>query len=264
MPVEIQQLNQDNGSTLKLSGPLDAAGAGMLLRAVTPLLRKKQVVLVDLSGVPSADSAGVAALAESLVLARRFGGRLRATGASPLVREALEKSPDPSPASVVTHTGFLESIGERTYDSADSVGSFLQLLADTAYWALVAPFKRLLPPPNAITVQALRIGLDALPIVGLIALLLGLIMAFQAAYQLRQFGANIFVANLVGISMVRELGPLMSAIVVAGRSGSAIAAELGTMVVGEEIDALKTMGINENRFLVVPRDLSPSPSPSRR
>jgi phospholipid/cholesterol/gamma-HCH transport system permease protein len=78
-------------------------------------------------------------------------------------------------------------------------------------------------------------------------------MAFQAAFQLRQFGANIFVANLVGVSMVRELGPLMTAIVVAGRSGSAISAELGTMVVGEEIDALRTMGINEIRFLVIPR-----------
>jgi phospholipid/cholesterol/gamma-HCH transport system permease protein len=111
----------------------------------------------------------------------------------------------------------------------------------------------LLPPPGATSTQAIRIGVDALPIVSLIAFLLGLIMAFQAAFQLRQFGANIFVANLVGISVVRELGPLMTAIVVAGRSGSAIAAELGTMVVGEEIDALRTMGINEIRFLVVPR-----------
>ena len=131
--------------------------------------------------------------------------------------------------------------------------AFLQLLADTAYWALIAPLRRRLPPPGATSAQAVRIGVDALPIVGLIGFLLGLIMAFQAAFQLRQFGANIFVANLVGVAMVRELGPLMSAIVVAGRSGSAVAAELGTMVVGEEIDALRTMGINEIQYLVVPR-----------
>jgi phospholipid/cholesterol/gamma-HCH transport system permease protein len=131
--------------------------------------------------------------------------------------------------------------------------TFLQLLADTAYWGVVAPFRRHLPPPGSTSTQAIRIGVDALPIVALISFLLGLIMAFQAAFQLRQFGANIFVANLVGISMVRELGPLITAIVVAGRSGSAIAAELGTMVVGEEIQALRVMGINENRFLVVPR-----------
>jgi phospholipid/cholesterol/gamma-HCH transport system permease protein len=147
----------------------------------------------------------------------------------------------------------VETLGGKGIDVMGSAVAFMQLLADTTYWGLVAPLRRRFPPHGATSMQAIRIGVDALPIVGLIAFLLGLIMAFQAAFQLRQFGANIFVANLVGISMVRELGPIMSAIVVAGRSGSAIAAELGTMTVGEEIDALRTMGINEIRFLVIPR-----------
>jgi phospholipid/cholesterol/gamma-HCH transport system permease protein len=82
---------------------------------------------------------------------------------------------------------------------------------------------------------------------------MGLIMAFQAAVPLGQFGAQIFVANLIGLAILRELGPLMTAIVLAGRSGSAFAAELGTMKVREEIDALKTMGLEPVRFLVVPR-----------
>jgi phospholipid/cholesterol/gamma-HCH transport system permease protein len=98
-----------------------------------------------------------------------------------------------------------------------------------------------------------KVGVDALPIVSLISFLLGLIMAFMSSVQLRQFGANIYVASLVGLAMVRELGPIMTAIIVAGRSGSAFAAEIGTMKISEEVDALFTMGFDPTRFLVLPR-----------
>ncbi|HCN19559.1 MAG TPA: hypothetical protein DIS73_04650 [Planctomycetia bacterium] len=98
-----------------------------------------------------------------------------------------------------------------------------------------------------------RTGIEAIPIILLISFLVGFIMAFQAAVQLRQFGADIFVANLVGLSVVRELGPLMTAIIVAGRSGAAFAAEIGTMKVSEEIDALKSMGLDPTRFLIIPK-----------
>lgn len=96
-------------------------------------------------------------------------------------------------------------------------------------------------------------GSAALPIVGLISILIGLIMAFMSSLQLKQFGASIFVADLVGIAVVKELAPMMTAIVVAGRSGSAFAAEIGTMVVNEEVDALVTMGFDPIRFLAVPK-----------
>jgi phospholipid/cholesterol/gamma-HCH transport system permease protein len=96
-------------------------------------------------------------------------------------------------------------------------------------------------------------GVNALPIISLLGFLLGLIMAFQSAIPMRQFGADIYVANLIGLSMLRELGPLLTAIILAGRSGSAFAAELGTMKVSEELDALTTMGLEPVRFLVVPR-----------
>ncbi|MGB2930729.1 MAG: ABC transporter permease [Desulfobacterales bacterium] len=99
-------------------------------------------------------------------------------------------------------------------------------------------------------------GVNALPVIGLVGFLMGLIMAFQAAIPMRQFGAEIYVANLVGLSMVRELGPLMTAVVLAGRSGSSFAAELGTMKINEEIDALITMGLDPVRFLVVTRVLA--------
>ena len=98
-------------------------------------------------------------------------------------------------------------------------------------------------------------GVDALPIVALICLLMGIIMAFQAAVQLHAFGADIYVADLVGLSITRELGPLMVAIICAGRSGAAFAAEIGTMRVSEEIDALVTMGLDANRFLLIPKVL---------
>jgi phospholipid/cholesterol/gamma-HCH transport system permease protein len=101
-----------------------------------------------------------------------------------------------------------------------------------------------------------RMGVDAFPIVSLIAFLTGLILAFQSAVALRQFGAEVFVADLVGISLLRELGPLMTAILLAGRSGAAFAAEIGTMRVNEEVDALTTMGLDPVRFLVVPRLLA--------
>jgi phospholipid/cholesterol/gamma-HCH transport system permease protein len=89
--------------------------------------------------------------------------------------------------------------------------------------------------------------------VGLISFLLGLIMAFMSSVQLQQFGANIYVASLVSLSMVRELGPIMTAIIVAGRSGSAFAAEIGTMKISDEVDALFTMGFDPTRFLVAPK-----------
>ena len=98
-----------------------------------------------------------------------------------------------------------------------------------------------------------RAGVEGLPIVGLISLLLGLIIAFMSSLQLRQFGGNIFVASLVGVAIVKELGPIMTAVVVAGRSGSAFAAEIGTMMVNEEVDALVTMGFEPIRFLAVPK-----------
>jgi phospholipid/cholesterol/gamma-HCH transport system permease protein len=99
-------------------------------------------------------------------------------------------------------------------------------------------------------------GTNALPIVALISFLTGMIIAFQASIPMKQFGVDIFVVNLVALAMVRELGPIMTAIIFAGRSGSAFAAEIGTMKVNEEVAALTTMGLNPVRFLAVPRVLA--------
>ena len=96
-------------------------------------------------------------------------------------------------------------------------------------------------------------GLAAMPIVGLLSLLMGIVVAYQGADQLRRYGANIFVVDLVAVSMLREFAPLVTAIIIAGRSGAAYAAQLGTMAVTEEIDALRVLGISPAELLVLPR-----------
>jgi phospholipid/cholesterol/gamma-HCH transport system permease protein len=101
-----------------------------------------------------------------------------------------------------------------------------------------------------------EMGVNGLPVVTLIAFLMGVVLAYQSAVPMRQFGAELFVANLIGLSLLRELAPLMTAIVLAGRTGAAFAAEIGTMKVNEEIDALTTMALDPVRFLVVPRLLA--------
>jgi len=109
---------------------------------------------------------------------------------------------------------------------------------------------------KAVISEIVKTGYEAIPIVAIISLFVGIIMSLQSAYQLKRVGALIYVANLVGISITRELGPILTAILVSGRSGSSFAAEIGSMKISEEIDALTTMGINPVRFLIVPKFLA--------
>ena len=150
----------------------------------------------------------------------------------------------------------VSQIAGSTLDGLDYIGSLASLGARAAYDTLVAPFHgKPLRLQRAIS-QAMDVGVRALPILSLITFFIGLILALQAAYELRQFGAMSAVATAVAVSMSRELGPLITAIVVIGRSGSAFAAEIGTMKVSEEIDALETMAISPVSFLVAPKFLA--------
>ncbi|MFZ5519031.1 MAG: MlaE family ABC transporter permease [Candidatus Zhuqueibacterota bacterium] len=156
---------------------------------------------------------------------------------------------------IIKHT--LGSTGRMFLTYISHTARIIALTRDALYWTFVAPFKGRGGVRWQSTIQQMvLIGFNSIPIVAVICFFVGLIMAMQAAYQLERFGASIYVADLVGVSMTRELGPLLTAIIVAGRSGSAIAAEIGTMKVNEEIDALQTMGFNPVRFLVVPRLLA--------
>ncbi|NIA31489.1 MAG: MlaE family lipid ABC transporter permease subunit [Actinobacteria bacterium] len=146
--------------------------------------------------------------------------------------------------------------GHGFYSFIAHLARILKLSGQSLYWIFIAPFKGKKIRWRLTFIQMERIGVDAVPIVSIITFSVGLIIAMQAAYQLERFGASIYVADLVGVSITRELGPLITAIIIAGRSGSAIAAEIGTMKVAEEIDALKTMALNPIGFLVVPRTLA--------
>jgi phospholipid/cholesterol/gamma-HCH transport system permease protein len=149
-----------------------------------------------------------------------------------------------------------ESIGEATINGLAYVGGLARLAGGSARAIFIDPFHgRKLRLSRAIH-QAMAVGVEALPIVSLISFFIGTILALQGAYELRKFGALHLVASAVAISMTRELGPLMTAVVVIGRSGSSFAAEIGTMKVNEEIDALETMALEPVHFLVAPKFLA--------
>ncbi len=151
---------------------------------------------------------------------------------------------------------FIAGIGRSTYRLVDSYLRLSRLLVDTLYWLTVAPLQgRGLRVGSAVR-QSVLVGFNAWPIVFFISGLIGFIMALQSALQTKQFGLDSQVPALVAVAMTRELGPLMAAIIQSGRSGSAFAAEIGTMLVQEELDALKTMGLNPIGYLVVPKVLA--------
>lgn len=150
----------------------------------------------------------------------------------------------------------LSQIGGSVTDGLAYLGALTSLGGRAAYYTFIGPFRgRPLRLQRAVS-QAMDVGVRALPILSLITFFIGLILALQSAYELKKFGAMNLVATAVAISMTRELGPLITAIVVIGRSGSAFAAEIGTMKVTEEIDALETMAISPIHFLVTPKFLA--------
>jgi phospholipid/cholesterol/gamma-HCH transport system permease protein len=243
---------------LRVDGPLDRTTVARWHADLAPRVRSGGPARLDLRDVPSMDSAG-AALCEVLrQAALRSGGTLRLAGASPAVRDALSVfrvrlEPD-APAG--NGPARLERLGAAAWAAWEGVVVFLALIADTLYFTAIGVFrKRDRVHGWQVVEQMVRIGMESLGIVAMISLLVGLVVALQSAFQLRQFGANIYVANLIGVAMTREMGPLMTAILLAGRSGASVAAEISTMTITEEVDALKTMGIHPVRFLVVPRFL---------
>ena len=147
-------------------------------------------------------------------------------------------------------------VGSGTVSGLAYIGGLASLASRSAYCIFLGPFRGQRVRPARALHQAMAIGVEAIPIVSLIAFFVGLIMALQSAYELKKFGAMQFVADAVAISILRELGPLITAIVVIGRSGSAFAAEIGTMKVTEEVDALTTMAFDPVAFLVAPKFLA--------
>jgi phospholipid/cholesterol/gamma-HCH transport system permease protein len=242
------------GSVLRLEGPLRREAASELSALLES--RAATATSLDLGAVEEIDSAATAALVHGWRRARAMGGSLRVGDASQPARRSLGMFRLHDAPEAPHAAGTFESIGDAFVSSAEALRDLLQLAADTS-----AAILRLALHPAALrrpllVEQTIYIGSQALGIVGLISFLVGLTLAFQSAYQLRQFGAAIFVANLTGVAVVREMGPLMTAILVAGRSGSSIAAEISTMKVSEEIDALTVMGLDPIDYLALPRLLA--------
>jgi phospholipid/cholesterol/gamma-HCH transport system permease protein len=148
---------------------------------------------------------------------------------------------------------WLSRVGRQAFEGASQALSLLAFLGASAVAAArsLAHPSRIRWRPILHNLQAA--GFDALPITGLLSFLMGVVIAYQGAAQLRRYGANIFVADLVGLAMLRELSPLLTAVIVAGRSGAAYAAQIGTMKVTEEVDALRTVGIVPLELLVLPK-----------
>ena len=254
---------EGGGKTLlSLSGRIEIGNLHLFLSEADSLVHQVSPgsVRVDLSRVEYLDSAGALGLlqledkakARSISLqfvnvteeARRIMGLIN--------REALSMKP----LAGEKRSNIIEQIGEGSLRMFNDFVSIITFLGD-----LLTALARSFFHPRAVRLEDVffymkRAGVDGLPIVGLISFLLGLIIAFMSSLQLKQFGANLYVASLVGVAMVSELGPIMTAIIVAGRSGSAFAAEIGTMKVNEEVDALVTMGFDPTQFLAVPKVLS--------
>jgi len=249
--------------SLFLSGRIGTDNLNLFLSDVESLWREKTParLRVDLSKIAYLDSAGALGLfqledrAEASAIPFQFVNVTKeAERVMGLIdREALTAKP------LVSERGPLnsiEKIGEATQKVVDDFISLMTFQGDL----LIALARSFLHPRvvrwEDVLFYMKRTGVEGLPIVGLINFLLGLIIAFMSSLQLKQFGANIYVASLVGVAMVSELGPIMTAIIVAGRSGSAFAAEIGTMKVNEEVDALITMGFDPTQFLAVPKLLA--------
>ncbi|MEA1887681.1 MAG: MlaE family lipid ABC transporter permease subunit [Bacteroidota bacterium] len=211
---------------------------------------------IDLDQVTLIDSAGVTAIYYLRDGMAEKGIKVEIRGGQEDIKRKLElfSQDDKAAEGTSSRTGFFEGLGASTaYVYNEIITTFFQLAADITYWSVTDLFHRQTRRKGEFANQAVLIGVNAVLIVGAMSFIIGLVLALQSAAQLRSFGANIYIVDLTVIAMMSEMGPLITAIMVAGRSGSSIAAEIATMKVTNEIDALRTMGLNPVRFIIVPK-----------
>jgi phospholipid/cholesterol/gamma-HCH transport system permease protein len=249
--------------TFSVEGRIALDNIGVVMPAIRGLVDEMAPsrLIVDLSLLQYLDSAGALVLVELENRARAASMPFRYANLSQetedimalLDRNAISRGP------MITARGapgFIEEVGDAAFLLFRDFVVFMTFLGD-----LISSVVYSLTHPRSIRWEDVffymkRAGVDGLPIVGLINLLLGFVIAIMAAEQLSQYEFNVYLGSLVAIAMVKEFGPIMTAILVAGRSGSAFAAEIGTMKVNEEVDALVTMGFDPIRFLAIPKVLA--------
>jgi phospholipid/cholesterol/gamma-HCH transport system permease protein len=254
---------EPNQLLIRLKGRIDVATAASVLKELLPRLdqTKRTVIIVDLSKVTDFDDYGALVLLQvkAKATASKMTFKLQSTNAR--IEQILnlvhfKKNQNCVFAPVKKRPNIFIRLGDAAIQQAYTLRYMVSFLGS----AMICFGQILIKPRtlrlNDTIIQMQKTGVDALPIVALISFLMGFIMAFVSSLQLRQFGASIYVASIVALAMVSELGPIMTAIIVAGRSGSAYAAEIGTMRISDEIDALFTMGFPPTLFLAMPRILA--------
>jgi phospholipid/cholesterol/gamma-HCH transport system permease protein len=256
--MDFQKLDETNLKVV-LGGRLDANNvARFWSEATTKVLEKKPLVLtVDTSQIEYCDGSGIALLFELKQIQEQDKRQIKFQGLSSELKQLIQlfelKQIDQPQFSRLPFVSTAEHLGRTTVQLLQDFTEQVSFIGEL----FVKLLGTLLHPGTLrwrdTFLIAEKSGADAVGITALLGFLIGLILAFQSAIAMRKFGAEIFVADLVTISLLRELGPLLTAFVLASRSGSAFAAEIGTMKVNEEIDALTTMGLDPVRFLVIPR-----------
>lgn len=212
---------------------------------------------IDLAGLDTLDTAGAWLLHRTVAELEAKGKSVSITGADQRVQQLLHLVGDTASAAVEARKpevpGVLESIGRHTDSQAKQYVTFVTFVGQLS----IVLGQALLQPWRIRGAQVIKeiqsAGVNALPIVGLLTFLIGVVIAYQGGIVLRDYGANIYIADIVGLSTVRELAPLITAIIVAGRTGSAYTAQIGTMMVTEEVDALRSIGIAPMEMLVLPK-----------
>jgi phospholipid/cholesterol/gamma-HCH transport system permease protein len=255
---------QYSGSTaeLKLVGDLQISTIPKLWNSTREeiAVRKPSRLIVDASELESCDASGIALLQEWKYLQDNKKAEFLLHGLKEEFTYLYDLSTSVQFREKWEEKSFFKDlkgkpteIGKKFVDSVSNTQSLISFIGELTIAIFHSIYRPKLVRWKDAFSSAEKTGVNAWLIIALIGFLLGLIMSFQSAIPMRRFGAEIFVANLVGLSLFRELGPLMTAFILAGRSGSAYAAELGTMKVSEEVDALTTMGLSPVQFLVIPR-----------
>ncbi|MGH7968573.1 MAG: ABC transporter permease, partial [Limisphaerales bacterium] len=251
----------DGTGTLAFTGELDAESTpGSWTKLEAELAEAKLASLeVDASQLVS-DSAGLALLFYLSTGGMTPGASVSFSGLNPELQHLLRSFSTEDFNALQQHepscSNIVDDVGTATWSWLRDLRQQVEFTGDVTLGVIANLFR----PRRMRWKEVFRVfeaaGVNALPVVFLLTFLVGMVIAFESAQPLAQFGAQVFVANLLGLVMSRELGPVMAAIMLAGRSGSAFAAELGTMKVNEELNALQTMGLSPVRFLVIQRVLA--------
>jgi phospholipid/cholesterol/gamma-HCH transport system permease protein len=248
----------DGSGKLVFRGELDTESTPVAWRSLEVQLgaRKLAALDIDVRQLVS-DSAGLALLYYLSTGGMTPGAKVNLTGLSPELQHLLRSFSKEDFEALQEHepkcSPFVEDVGAATWSWLCDLRQQVQFIGEVS----LAVMSSLFLPRRMHWKEVFRVfeaaGVNALPVVALLTFLVGMVIAFESAQPLAQLGAQVFVANLLGLVMTRELGPVMAAIMLAGRSGSAFAAELGTMKVNEELNALQTMGLSPVQFLVIQR-----------